>query len=85
MGNAGSHAIACGHANRRQDSRGQMQADFGRSRGLPRGGMVPQGPKEAANVDDRGVQRLQVNNSCPVQWGICSELQYCGDNKYVTL
>ena len=66
MGNAASYAIACEHANRRQDSNGHTRADPGRSRGLSIGEMVLEGPKEAADMDDRGVQRLQVNNKCPV-------------------
>ena len=48
------------------------------------GEMVLEGPKEAADMDDRGVQRLQVNNKCPVHLGencILGSAVNCGERK----
>ena len=63
-----SHEIACDCEFSRQRSRKTTRMDEKRPRGRETRGMVPQGPEDAAEHGDRGVQRRQVIKSA------CSEL-----------
>ena len=58
-----SHGIACDCDSSRQRSMETTRMDEYRPRGPEEQGMVPQGPEDAAEDVDRGVQRRQMNNS----------------------